>query len=81
MNNKRIGLTAELAELRDCMVAKCGYKVPNGLTNVDHICWALKITYWQSTLFKPINEKEGFAEKSMANIPMLEELITETQYS
>ena len=67
----------ELAELRQCMVPQCGYKVPNGLVDVDHILRALNNHILG---IHPVARTEGGggAAKSTATLPMLEESITET---
>ena len=67
-----------LVQLRMCAVANCDFTVQNGLTNVDHILLAMSnhipVTHTAST-------GEGGGAKSTAVIPMLDEAITEVQYS
>ena len=69
----------ELAELRRCMSNGCGYNVPNGLTNVDHILKALNNHILGA---HPVvsTKNGGGTVKSTATLPILEESITETQY-
>ena len=69
----------ELAELRACGAPECGYKVPNGLTDVDHILKALNnhILGAHPVVNKP---NGGGSAKSTATLPMLEESISETAY-
>ena len=64
----------ELAELR-----ACGYKVPNGVKDIDHILKALNNHILAS---HPANQKptRGGSAKSTATLPMLEESISETAY-
>ena len=71
---------AALVDLRRCMVPHCEFVVTNVLTDVDHILRAL------SNRIAGIhpgakNEGGGGAAKSTATILMLQESITETQYS
>ena len=67
-----------LVQLRMCAVADCDFTVQNGLTNVDHILRAMSnhiaVTHTASN-------GEGGGAKSTATIPMLDEAITEVQYS
>ena len=69
-----------LAELRQCMVPNCGYKIPNALTDIDHILGALGN---HIAGIHPVVKSEGGggAAKSTATIPLLQEAITETQYA
>ena len=75
-----MALAGELTELRLCTVPSCAYNEPNGLTDVDHILRAMNNHILG---VYPVVSKnyEGGAAKSMATIPMLEESITEIQYS
>ena len=69
----------ELAELKACGAESCEYKVPNGLTDVDHILKALNnhILAVHPFVHKP--NGGGYA-KLTATLPMLEEAISETAY-
>ena len=69
----------ELAELRAFGAESCEYKVPNSLTDVDHILKALNnyILAVHPAVQKPAGE--GFA-KSTATWPLLEDSISETAY-
>ena len=67
-----------LVQLRKCAVPNCDFTVQNGLTNVDHILRAM------SNHIKGAHNasrSEGRGAKSTAVIPMLDEAITEVQYS
>ena len=70
---------AQLAELRACGAESCDYKVPNGLTDVDHILKALTnhILTVHPAVQKP---KGGGSVKLTATLPMLEDTISETAY-
>ena len=70
---------AKLAELRACGAVSCGYKVPNCLTDVDHILKALNnhILAVHPAVQKP---NVGGSAKLTATLPMLEESISETAY-
>ena len=67
----------ELEELRHCMVPNCGYKVPNGLTDVDHILRALN-NHILGIHQVVKAEGGGGAAKSTATLLLLQESITET---
>ena len=76
---KRMASADELAELRLCMSHGCGYSVPNGVTNVDHILRALNNHILG--VHPVVSRAEGGgAAKYTATLPVLEESITETQY-
>ena len=70
---------AQLAELRACGAESCEYKVPSGLTDVDHILKALNnhILAVHPVVQKP---NGGGSAKLTATLPMLEESISETAY-
>ena len=70
---------SDLAELRQSGANGCGYKVPNGLKDVDHILKALNnhILGAHPVVNKP---NRGGSAKLTATLPMLEESITETAY-
>ena len=68
----------ELAELRRCMYDGCGYSMPNGLTNVDHIWRALNNHILGQHPLR--GGGAGNTVKSTGTLPVLEESITETQY-
>ena len=71
---------AALAALRRCPVPECVYAVVNKLTDVNHILRA--VSNHIAGIHPPVrNEGGGGATKSTATIPMLEEAITETQWS
>ena len=69
----------ELAQLRVCGAADCGYQVPNGVKDIDHILKALN-NHILAT--HPVNQKptEGWSAKLTATLPMLEKSISETAY-
>ena len=69
----------ELAELRACGAAECGYKVPNGVKDIDHILKALN-NHILATLAANQMLTGGGSAKSTATLPMLEESILETAY-
>ena len=61
----------ELAQLRACGATDCGYKVPNGVKEIDHILKALNN---HSLSSHPVNQRPngGGSVKSTATLPMLE---------
>ena len=69
----------ELAELRQCMSYQFVCSVPNGVTIIDHILRALNNHILGVHPVVSRTEGGGTA-KSTANLPILEESITETQY-
>ena len=71
---------AALVALRRCPVPGCDYTVINGLTDDDHILRA--VSNHIAGIHPPSrNEGSGGGTKSTATIPMLEEAISETQWS
>ena len=70
---------SDLAELRQCGTNGCGYNVPNGLKDVDHI---LKVLNNHILEAHPVVNKPngGGSAKLTATLPMLEEPITEIAY-
>ena len=63
------------------MVLNCGYSVPNGSTDVDNILGALNKHNLLGGSIEVNRTEGGGTAKSTTTLPMIEESITETQYT